>query len=402
MMHDTSHNIIYLSSCALVARSWVRCTQHHRFRTLNLNDLTRRSQRLRIFLELIRSPLCTIHNHVFEVDIDLFTLLELGILGLALLSHLNSIKLSGPPHWLHRDPSKPTWESYDRNGLPTLLASFEHLTNLEMCSVPFASLAELARLVGACSKLQQLSIRMACDLPLDSLTHPYIPLYFPPPTLRSLRILHKGVEPCDALYDWLSSAPEPLPIDTIVIQNFGNLGYTGSALKLLQNNSCSLENLAINSVWMSDEDECKWHISTCFGRSRAHIIVTDLPQPPLPDLNPYFQLQSFTCGWSIRLLQDGSKTQAADICRAMSQISSPCMRKVEIIIDMGTRKIDGLELETIDLYLQRPQFASLRSLTLSTEFIGSEMQGWARKTFPACFQRGIVKLREPSPQAWWS
>lgn len=197
----------------------------------------------------------------------MFELLATGILALAFLSNLKSIKLRGPTQWPRYYQRNPCWLGYDHEGLPTLLASFEHLTNLEMTSVPFASLAELAKLVGACSELQKISIRMIRALPLDSPTHPYIPLSFPPPALRSLRIMQNKLDPCDALYDWLSSAPEPLPIDSIVIQNFVNFGYTGSVLKLLQNNRCSLENLAINSVWLSDAEECKWHLSTWFVRS---------------------------------------------------------------------------------------------------------------------------------------
>ncbi|KZP17121.1 hypothetical protein FIBSPDRAFT_865279 [Athelia psychrophila] len=56
------------ASCALVARSWVWSSRCHRFRTLRF-VYPRRRQQLKGLLGLIRSPLCTIHDHVFEIDI---------------------------------------------------------------------------------------------------------------------------------------------------------------------------------------------------------------------------------------------------------------------------------------------------------------------------------------------
>ncbi|KZP14143.1 hypothetical protein FIBSPDRAFT_868514, partial [Athelia psychrophila] len=59
----------YLSSCTLVARSWVWSSRSHQFRTLRF-VYPRRHQQLNGLLGLIRSPLCTINDHVFEIDIE--------------------------------------------------------------------------------------------------------------------------------------------------------------------------------------------------------------------------------------------------------------------------------------------------------------------------------------------
>ncbi|KZP17088.1 hypothetical protein FIBSPDRAFT_35656 [Athelia psychrophila] len=241
----------YLSSCALVARSWVWSSRSHQFRTLHF-VYSRQRQQLSGLLDLIRSPICTINNHVFEINLDLLTLLASDMMSLASLSKIRSIELRGPP-W----PSPPEVASW-QDGLSTLLASFTHLTTLEISFVSFTSLSPFATLAGACSNLQTLSIRIAY-LPLGSPSDTYPPRHFPPPAMRSLRVTESGGR-CDALYDWLSSAPKPLRIDSIVIRTCGR-EYTASLLGLLRNAEPSLENLAIYTP------ESKCHVSACFAQA---------------------------------------------------------------------------------------------------------------------------------------
>ncbi|KZP27100.1 hypothetical protein FIBSPDRAFT_853688 [Athelia psychrophila] len=295
----------------------------HQFRTLRFVYLRRRQQ-LNGLLGLIRSPLCTINDHVFEIDIELSTLLASDMLVLASLSNLQSIWLQGSP--------------------------FAHLTTLAMSFT--------------------LSIKNV-GLLLDSPAHSFLPRHFSPPALRSLRIAQHRVGGCNAVYDWLSSAARPLQIDSIVIQNYGR-EYSVSLLSLLRNAGPSLEHLVINANRNSRD--------------------FDLHEPPLPDLDPYPGLQSFACSWSTEVFNKDTAMQAAEICTAIGQISSLCMRTIEITIDMDDPEdIGQLALQIIDLYLQRPIFAPCDS---------EIMRDWARESFPACFLRGIVQLRKPPPRSW--
>ncbi|KZP17099.1 hypothetical protein FIBSPDRAFT_35735 [Athelia psychrophila] len=154
------HNTQYLSSCALVARSWVWSSRSHQFRTLRF-VYPRQLQQLSGLLGLIRSPLCAINDHVFEIDIELSALLTSDMVVLASLSKLQSIWLQGSPSL--DPPEEAAWQ----DGLPTLLASFAHLTTLAISFVLFTSLSQFAAVVAACKNLETLSIRNV-GLLLDS------------------------------------------------------------------------------------------------------------------------------------------------------------------------------------------------------------------------------------------
>ncbi|KZP17113.1 hypothetical protein FIBSPDRAFT_865265 [Athelia psychrophila] len=323
------YNTQYLSSCALVARSWLWSSRSHQFRTLRF-VYPRRRQQLKGLLGLIHSPLCTINDHVFEIDI-VSTLLASDMVALASLSNLQSIWLQGSPSL--DPPDAAAWQ----DGLPTLLESFAHLTTLAISFVRFTSLSQFAAVVAACQNLETLSIKNV-GLLLDSPAHSFLPRHFSPPALRSLRIAQHRVRGCNAVYDCLS---------------------------LLRNAGPSLEHLAINANRNSRD--------------------FDLHEPPLPDLDHYPGLQSFAWSWSTDVFNKDTQMQAAEICTAIGQISSLCMRTIEITIDMDDPEdIEQLALQPIDLYLQRPNFASLQWLTFFTIFSEPEiMRDWARESFPA-------------------
>ncbi|KZP27078.1 hypothetical protein FIBSPDRAFT_319162 [Athelia psychrophila] len=177
---------------------------------------------------------------------------------LASLSKLQSIWLQGSPSL--DPPEEAAWQ----DGLPTLLASFAHLTKLAISFVLFTSLSQFAAVVAACKNLEILSIRNV-GLLLDSPIYSFLPRHFPPPALRSLRIAQRRVGGCNAVYDWLSSAAKPLPIDSIAIQNYGR-GYSVSLLSLLRNAGSSLEHLTINANRISSWDLGKWRLPTYFVR----------------------------------------------------------------------------------------------------------------------------------------
>ncbi|KZP07890.1 hypothetical protein FIBSPDRAFT_965274 [Athelia psychrophila] len=300
-------------------------------------------------------------------------MLAYGMGAVASLSNLRSIGLRGP---LIPDPDDASWLVV----LSTLLATFAHLTDLKINDLDVVSLPHFAALVGTCSELQTLIIRMCC-LSLDSSSHPYIPQHFPPPGLRSVRPVEHREGQNDSFFHWLSTAAKPLPIVSIVLQTFGK-EYIDSVTNLLRDAGPFLECLAINTEYITSWEEGQY-------------------QPPLPDLNLYPRLQSFTCSWNSRLRRKSAAVQEADICRAIGQISSHCMKTIEIIIDTDhANHVNQLNLRKIDRYLQRPNFASLESLTLvSLHFYSEIVEDWAWKTFPICFQRGILKLRDP---IWWA
>jgi hypothetical protein len=371
-----------LHSCALVCRSWLPATRHHKFQSVRLH-----SNNFDAFLDIIKSPWCSILSNVRHLDLTegrgRFAYEKKWLNGA--LPHLRVFRLYSVTSLTVEELD---WEALSIESRQVLLSAFPGLQSLSISYSCFGEFHRLADLLCAFPALKDLHLyAVQCgddkDVALTSLQA------CPLSTLRKLEV-HAG--PVSSLLPWiLSSNPAPHLSDV----DFGCV--VGG--KAVQTTKRFLEALG-SSVE---------HLKFCFGvvqhddkgirpLHRLYLPLTGITELFCDNVN-------LAHNDGIRSIQFESVAlyatlQAMSFVRSVpllfARLGSWCMEEVAFafLID-NTENLKILDWDALALIFAQPQFSGLRRIrvVVNGKFGDKEKAAeWIRAKLPACEERGILEL----------